>query len=76
MGMDGTFVYRLVKDKFFGISIWQLWMKDNCFYFVGKGAVAPSATTVESLKFRYDKILDAFNHPVIEIKDIKEMADS
>ncbi len=74
--MSGTFVYRLVKDNFHGISIWQLWMKNDKFYFVGKGAVTPSETTVESLSYKYEKLFDAFNHPVIEIRDIKEMADS
>ena len=68
--MDGIFVYRLVKDNFYGISIWQLWLKDDKYYFVGMGAVTPSETSVESLRHKYDKLFDAFNHPVIEWSDI------
>ena len=68
--METNFVYRLVKDTFHGISIWQLWLKDDKYYFVGKGAVAPSETDVEVLKRKYEKLFDAFNYPVIDIKDI------
>ena len=71
MGMNGTFVYRLVKDKFYGISIWQLWLKDGKYYFVGMGSVSPSETTPEALRRKYDRILDAFNHPVIEWDELK-----
>lgn len=74
--MDGIFTYRLVKDNFKGISIWELWMKNDKFYFVGNGAVTPSETTVEALKHKYENLFHAFNHPVIDISDIKQMADS
>lgn len=69
--MDGTFVYRLVKDKFCGISIWQLWLVDGEHYFVGNGAAVPSETTPESLRGKYEILFDAFNHPVIEWANIR-----
>jgi hypothetical protein len=70
--MTGTFVYRLVNDKFHSISIWQLWLQDDIYYFVGKGAVSPSESTIESLRRKYEKLFDAFNYPIIDIKDIKD----
>ncbi len=72
MVMTGIFVHRLVKDKFHSISIWHLWLQDDIYYFVGRGAVAPAETTVESLRRKYEKLFDAFDYPIIDIKDIKD----